>query len=117
MATKQNIDKASVNKKEAGAKPKISNLMEKIAEAVGRGEYLISNHAYLRSRDRLIPTAHVEHILLHGFHEQKKDSFRREFGSWNYAIRGKSPDKFNARIVVTFTEEDLFVITVINLDL
>ena len=63
--------------------------MEKIAEAVGRGEYLISNHAYLRSRDRLIPTAHVEHILLHGFHEQKKDSFRLEFGSWNYAIAGR----------------------------
>lgn len=91
--------------------------MKKVSEAIRTGHYLISNHAYLRAKDRLIPVAHVEQILLHGFHEPRKDSFKPEFGAWNYSIRGKSPDKYNVRIIVTFAESDLLIVTIINLDL
>lgn len=96
---------------------KIVGLEQRVVDAVKSGNYIISNHAYVRSEDRLIPIPHVEHVLLHGFHEKRKDTFKEEFDSWNYSIRGRSPDRVNTRIVVTFTEDGLLVVTVINLDI
>ena len=92
------------------------NLLTKIAEAVLSGRYIVSNHAFQRTKDRLIPVPHVEHVLIQGFHEQKKDKFDSHFDSWNYAIRGTTPDRTKARIIVAFTDDGLLVVTVINLD-
>ena len=94
---------------------KHDNLLAKIAEAIQAGQYVISNHAYQRAKDRFVPAPHIEHVLLQGFHEQKKDKFDEQFGSWNYAIRGTTPDQIKVRVVVTFTDTGLLVITVINL--
>ena len=113
------MERLKTGKRAAGSgkrSPKIADLHERIADAVASGHYIVSNHAYERAHDRLIPIPHVEHILLHGFHEKRKDTFKEEFIAWNYSIRGKSPDRVNVRVVVTFTENDLLVVTVINLD-
>lgn len=96
---------------------KIVDLLDRIKLAVEAGNYCISNHAYERSQDRLIPMPHVEQVLLHGFHEKRKDTFSEEFKSWNYSIRGKSPDFDDVRVVVSFTRENLLVVTVINLNI
>ncbi len=95
---------------------KQDNLLAKIAEAVQSGRYIVSNHAFQRTKDRLIPVPQVEHVLLHGFHEQRKDKFDVHFDSWNYAIRGTTPDRTKARIIVALTDDGLLVVTVINLD-
>jgi hypothetical protein len=71
---------------------KKDNLLARIAEAVQSGRYVVSSHAFQRTKDRLIPVPHVEHVLLHGFHEQRKDKFDAQFDSWNYAIRGVMED-------------------------
>lgn len=97
--------------------PKHADLRERVARAVAKGQYIVSNHAYERAQDRLVPIPHVEHVLLHGFHEKRKDTFKAEFNAWNYSIRGKSPDRVNVRVVVTFEGDGLLVVTVINLDI
>lgn len=95
---------------------KEDNLLAKIAEAVQSGCYVISGHAFQRVKDRLVPVPYVEYVLLHGFHEQRKDKFDSHFGSWNYAIRGITPDQTKVRVIVTFADDGLLVVTVINLD-
>ena len=71
--------------------PKLDRLMQRIVEAVDRGEYVVSNHAYERAADRQVPIPHAEYVLRHGFHEKKKDQFKAEYQAWRYAIRGKYP--------------------------
>ena len=95
---------------------KQDNLLTKIAEAVLSGRYVISSHAYQRTQDRLVPVPHVEHVLLNGFHERRKDKFESLFNSWNYAIRGSTPERVKVRVIVAFSDDDLLVVTVINLD-
>ncbi len=97
-------------------KSKEPNLLAKIADAVHSGRYVISSHAFKRAKDRLVPVAHVEHALLNGFHEPRKDKFESFFDSWNYAIRGTTPDQTKVRIIVAFADDGLLVVTVINLD-
>jgi hypothetical protein len=97
-------------------KSKHVNLLAKIADAVNSGRYMISSHAFQRSKDRLVPVPHVEHVLLNGFHESRKDRFESIYGSWNYAIRGSTPDRVKIRVIVAFSDDDLLVVTVINLD-
>jgi hypothetical protein len=92
------------------------NLLAKIAEAVKSGSYVISSHAFQRTKDRLVPVPHVEHVLLSGFHEPRKDKFDENFDGWNYAIRGSTPDRTKVRVIVAFSDEGLLVVTVINLD-
>jgi hypothetical protein len=106
----------AADRRRTQAPPKAERLLERIAEAVKAGRYVVSDHAYERSRDRLVPIPHVEHVLLHGFHEARKDQFNVDYNAWRYAIRGKSPDRVPVRVVVTFAEDGLLVVTVINLD-
>jgi hypothetical protein len=56
----------------------------------------------------------VLHILKHGNHEKEKDSFDVKRQSWKYAIRGKTPDGIELRIIVAFTEALLGIITIIR---
>ena len=97
-------------------KSKEPNLLAKIAGAVHSGRYVISSHAFKRAKDRLVPVPHVEHALLNGFHESRKDKFESLFDSWNYAIRGTTPDQTKVRVIVAFADDGLLVVTVINLD-
>lgn len=96
--------------------PKESHLLERIRIAVNSGNYVVTDHAYQRSRDRSIPVPHVEFVLLNGHHEARKDQFNKEFEAWNYAIKGRTPDQVSIRVVVTFSDSDMLVITIINLD-
>lgn len=97
-------------------KSKHDNLLIKIADAVSSGRYMISSHAFQRAKDRLVPVPHVEHVLLNGFHEPRKDRFESIYDSWNYAIRGNTPDRVRIRVIVAFSDDDILVVTVINLD-
>ena len=51
-----------------------------------------------------------------GHHEKRKDEFKPEFSAWNYAIRGKTLDKRDLRIAVSFNESTkLLIITAIEI--
>ena len=51
-------------------------------------------------------------MLRHGFHEKKKDLFDETHNTWNYAVRGKTLDKEEMRVIVSFDREsEMLIIT------
>jgi hypothetical protein len=95
---------------------KIPDLMGKVKEAVESGSYFDMIHAQERSIERQISRPEYEYVLLNGYHEKSKDDYKEQYKAWSYAIRGKTLDKRNIRVVVSFDENDLLIITVIDLD-
>lgn len=90
-----------------------------IQNAIESNKYYFTGHAMIRSRQRLNVDRFIVIKILKGkakYHEPKKDFFSSEFNSWNYSIRGKTIDNDNVRIIVSFDQDDLLIITVINLD-
>lgn len=88
-----------------------------IKKALERKSYIFTSHAFERLIDRNINELTVIRILKSQFkyHEVRKDSYAQSFRSWNYSIVGISPDDEDIRIIVSFEEETMLVITVINL--
>jgi hypothetical protein len=57
------------------------------------------------------------HVIESGWHEKRKDEFKPEWNTWNYAIRGKTPDNRALRIAIAFEEGDSLLIIVTAIDL
>ena len=95
---------------------KVLDLLKKIRDAIESGIYFPSGHAVKRCIERGITRPEYEYILKNGFHESKKDVFDNAYNTWNYAIRGKTLEKRELRIIVSFDENGLLVITVIDLE-
>ena len=95
---------------------KHSNVLNLIKYCIEKGNYLDTRHATDRQRERSITRLEVIEVLKNGHHEKKKDEFKPEFSAWNYAIRGKTLDKRELRIAVSFNESTkLLIITAIEL--
>ena len=100
-------------------KRKTSELFSAIESALGSGNYYFTAHALKRSRERRnVSEFQVIRILQSQskYHEPKGDSFNQGFNTWNYSIRGKSIDLEDIRIILSFDENDLLIITVINME-
>ena len=65
--------------------PKLTDLMDKVREAVADG-----------------------------YHEARKDTFEEPYNAWNYAIRGKTLDQRDLRVVVSFDDSGMLIITTIE---
>ena len=76
-----------------------------------------TEHAKKRGKERGIIGADFEYVLKTGSHEPSKDKFDEIYKAWNYAIRGKTLDKRELRIIITFDKDGLLLITVIDLNL
>jgi hypothetical protein len=97
--------------------PKRENVLAVVAEHLDAGTYLDTRHALERRTERQITRPEVLHVLRRGRHEKRKDDFREEYGSWTYAIRGKTIDGRDLRICVSFDDEvGMIIITAISLD-
>ncbi len=94
---------------------KILDVLDRIKECLDRGQYKFSQHAMERRMERFISLPDVIEVLRFGYHEKQKDIWDKRFKTWNYAIRGKTVDKENCRIIVSFEENGLLIITVIRL--
>lgn len=97
------------------SRPKLENLLDIIGQHLADDFYNLSGHARTRMSQRDITLAEVVHILRHGWHEKRKDTFDEFYKSWSYAIRGKTFDDRNLRIVVTF-DEGMLIVTAVDLD-
>jgi hypothetical protein len=84
-----------------------------IRELIDRNRYRVKAHAIVRQIQRSVSLRDVIFILKHGFHEEEKDQFDIKRQSWRYAIRGKTPDGIDIRVVVAI-EKMVIVITVIK---
>lgn len=94
-------------------------LMLAITEAVESKNYFFTTHATTRLKQRRnVDQLQVIRILKSDskYHEPKKDTYSKEFQAWNYAVRSKTIDDEDVRIILTFDENDMLIITVINLD-
>lgn len=96
--------------------PKHTRLMERIREALDVGRYRDVVHAQDRQKERQITRPEYTYVLRKGYHEARKDEFKEEHNVWNYAIRGRTVDQRDLRVVVSFDEDDLLIITTIEVD-
>jgi len=95
---------------------KLPDLMSVIQTCIEDGRYLDTRHASERQNERRINRPEILYVLKHGYHEKKKDKFDEFYQVWNYAVRGKTIDRRELRIVVSFDEaSEMLIITAIEL--
>ncbi len=90
-----------------------SEILKKIKEHLKRGSYVLRAHAVQRQKERLVRLPEILYVLEHGLHEQDKDGFDVKYQHWKHAIRGKTVDHVDLRVIVAFHEE-MAIITVIR---
>ena len=97
-------------------RPKIPNLLEVIREYADNGNYVLLKHARERGFQRGITEPEWLYVLRNGWHEKRKDQFDDFHQAWSYAIRGKTVDQRDLRVVVSFGENpQMLIITLIDL--
>lgn len=98
------------------APPKIDQLLERIREALDTGRFLDTVHTTQRQTERQITRPEMLYVLRHGWHEKRKDVFDTRYQAWHYAIRGKTVDGRQLRVVVSFeADTQMLIITAIAL--
>lgn len=97
-----------------GKRPKIFNLIWKVKELLEKGSLRYSVHAEERMAEREIIKPEVEYILRKGHHNQKKDKFNDLFGSWDYAIEGKTIDNRKLRVILVYVEPNILVVQLLT---
>ncbi|MFV0341214.1 MAG: DUF4258 domain-containing protein [Parachlamydiaceae bacterium] len=76
--------------------------------------YRESRHARIRQEERCIDLPDVLFVLKNGYHEKRKSSFDEVFQVWKYAIRGSTLDGIDIRIIVSFDDDGMLIITVMH---
>jgi hypothetical protein len=89
--------------------------MFQIGLCIERGTYLDTRHAFDRQNERQISRPEVLYVLKNGHHEKRKDKFDEAYHSWNYSVRGKTVDRRELRVIVSFDELGMLIITAIDL--
>lgn len=92
----------------------IDNLFPLITQCIEQGKYFLSEHAIQRLDERDISVNDVEYVLKNGYHEKKKTSFDEIFRTWKYAIRGKTIEELDLRIIIAFDKNDMIIITLMH---
>lgn len=109
-------------KKNEIIKPKKKTSVElflEIDNSLKSGNYYFTDHGDRRSKTRkTVNDIEIIKILSGSdkWHEAVKDKYEKNRDDWNYHIRGKNTDGDQIRIVVSFDEDGMPIITVVNLD-
>lgn len=94
---------------------KIENVIRKATELVVKGKYIATFHAECRQFERDITLLDALYVIKTGYRENKHDEFKEEWNTWNYAIEGETLQDERIRVIVSFDDENLLIITVINI--
>lgn len=94
---------------------KVPNVLNRVRDCLEKGKYRFSNHAMDRRKERFVSLPDIIEVLRNGYHEKIKDTWDEVFKAWNYSIRGKTVDQKTCRIIVSFEDNGLLIITVIRL--
>ncbi len=97
-------------KRKTSRPPKIDHLLDIVKKCIELGRYISCLHLEQREEERGITRREVLHVLLNGFHEQKKDGFDEVYQKWHYAIRGKTLDARELRVFISFDEATKMII-------
>lgn len=57
----------------------------------------------------------IYQMFCNGYHEKQKTTFDEVFKTWKYAIRGKTLDNTDIRIIIAFSDDGMLIITVIRI--
>lgn len=90
--------------------PKHSDVLGLARARLASGRFRDSRHAGEKKQERDIDFYDVERVIKTGWREASEDRFKTEHQSWTYAIRGRTLDGVDVRIVVALDEEDYLVI-------
>jgi len=96
-------------------KPKIQNLLDAVRQCIDRGHYFDTRHATDRQSERSISRTEIIYVLKNGRHEKSKDQYQERFKAWNYAIRGRTVDRRDIRVIVSFDADGMLIITAIEI--
>lgn len=86
-----------------------------ILECLEEERYFQSLHFIQRMEEREVSFSDVIYILKNGYHEKQKPFFHDSSNLWRYAIRGRTVGKGELRVIITFDENNMIIITVIDL--
>jgi hypothetical protein len=92
-----------------------TKLKQLVKSAELSGGYAFTRHAEKRLNERKVSIQEVNQVMRNGHHEKRKDDFKLEYKSWNYAWRGKTLDGRALRLVF-YVEDGLIFVTIIDLD-
>lgn len=92
-------------------------LLAKVRRCLAEGNYQTTHHSVVRRAERNVTLPEIIYVLETGRHEPQKDSFDSHYEQWNFAILGKTIDAVPLRVAVTFDENDMLILTVINLNM
>lgn len=92
----------------------LDDLFPQIRYCLDMGLYRQSKHASKRELERKIDLPDVLYVLKNGYHEKRKTSFDEAFQIWKYAVRGKTLDEINIRIIIAFDDTGMMIITVMH---
>lgn len=95
--------------------PQLSELFPKIRFCIENELYRESRHAMERQVERDIELPDILFVLKHGYHEKQKTSFDETFQTWKYAVRGKTLEGLDIRIIIAFDEDGMLIITVMRI--
>lgn len=94
--------------------PQLDKLFPKIRYCLDKELYRQTKHAIERELERKIDLTDVLYVLKNGYHEKGKTSFDEAFQTWKYAIRGKTLDAIDIRIIIAFDDTGMMIITVMH---
>lgn len=101
--------------KDNAKKPsQLDELFPKIRDCLDKGFYRQSKHAIERELERKIDLPDVLYVLKNGYREKHKTSFDEVFQTWKYAVRGKTLDEIDIRIIIAFDDIGMMIITVMH---
>jgi len=88
----------------------------KARKCLASGRFYDTRHVVDQRNVRTISLLEVQMIIENGFWEKRKDEYKPEYKAWSYSIRGKTVDKRDLRIIISFEKEILLFITAIDKD-
>ena len=85
------------------------------------GEYVFKKHAKLRQKDRSISDLDILGILVGKKNKKRrrnkgKDKFENKHQDWNYCIEGLNLENRKIRIIISFEDNLLLIITAMWID-
>jgi uncharacterized protein DUF4258 len=89
-------------------------LRNKILQHIKSGKYRLTKHAAEEQAKDHIDLPDTLHVLKTGVHEIGKTSLSNKYQNWNYAIRGRTEDSKDVRVIISFSDE-MMIVTVMEL--
>src|SRR3990167_3951325 len=96
-------------------------LFRLLYEKITQGNYFLTNHAKQRIAERELLELEIINILSGRLSKKRKrnkrkDKYITEYREWNYCIEAIDTNENKIRIIFSFLEENMVVITVIRIN-